>query len=81
MYRSRLTMQEHWRAGYHDAARTLRYPEVLQRPTNPEGLFTFDLHQDGRESKRRTFFSRSSRMSTVLRESANWSSTTFKTFD
>lgn len=46
---SRLTMQEHWRAGYHDAARTLRHPEVLQRPSNPEGLFTFDLHQDGRE--------------------------------
>jgi NTE family protein len=46
---SRLTMEEHWRAGYHDAARTLRHPEVLQRPTTPDGVFTFDLYQDGRE--------------------------------
>ena len=46
---SRLTMEEHWRAGYYDAARTLRHPEVLQRPANPDGVFTFDLHQDGRE--------------------------------
>ena len=28
---SRLTMQEHWRAGCHDATRTLRHPEVLER--------------------------------------------------
>jgi NTE family protein len=46
---SRLSMQEHWRAGYQDARRTLRHPEVLQRPTNHEGVFTFDLAQDGRE--------------------------------
>jgi NTE family protein len=46
---SRLTMEEHWRAGYHDAVRTLRHPEVLQRPNNLEGVFTFDLAQDGRE--------------------------------
>jgi NTE family protein len=46
---SRLTMQEHWRAGYHDAVRTLRHPEVLQRPTNLDGVFTFDLAEDGRE--------------------------------
>jgi NTE family protein len=46
---SRLTMEEHWEAGYHDAVRTLRHPEVLQRPTNPEGVFTFDLAEDGRE--------------------------------
>ena len=46
---SRLTMEEHWRAGYHDAVRTLRHPEVLQRPTNPEGVGTFDLAEDGRE--------------------------------
>jgi hypothetical protein len=42
-------MQEHWRAGYHDAIRTLRHPEVLERPTNHEGVFTFDLSHDGRE--------------------------------
>ncbi len=46
---SRLTMEEHWRAGYHDAVRTLRHPEVLERPSNLEGVFTFDLAQDGRE--------------------------------
>jgi NTE family protein len=46
---SRASMEEHWRAGYHDAIRTLRHPEVLERPTNHEGVFTFDLAHDGRE--------------------------------
>ncbi|TIW03981.1 MAG: patatin-like phospholipase family protein, partial [Mesorhizobium sp.] len=27
---SRLAMTEHWRAGYHDAVKTLRHPEVLE---------------------------------------------------
>jgi NTE family protein len=40
---SRASMEEHWRTGYHDAIRTLRHSEVLERPTNREGLFTFDL--------------------------------------
>jgi NTE family protein len=43
------SMREHWRAGYHDAVRTLRHPEVLERPTNHEGVFAFDLLNDGRE--------------------------------
>jgi NTE family protein len=46
---SRLSMDEHWRAGYHDAKRTLRHPNVLERPNNLEGVFTFDLARDGRE--------------------------------
>lgn len=46
---SRLSMEEHWRAGYHDAVRTLRHPEALQRPSNQEGVSTFDLAVDGRE--------------------------------
>jgi NTE family protein len=46
---SRAGMEEHWRAGYHDARRTLRHREVLQRPTNHEGVFAFDLVVDGRE--------------------------------
>jgi NTE family protein len=46
---SRASMQEHWRAGYYDTIRTLRHPEVLERPANHEGVFTFDLAQDGRE--------------------------------
>jgi NTE family protein len=46
---SRVSMQEHWRAGYYDGRRTLRHPEVLERPTNHEGVLTFDLAVDGRE--------------------------------
>jgi NTE family protein len=46
---SRFSMEEHWRAGYHDARRTLRHPEVLKRPTNHAGVLTFDLAADGRE--------------------------------
>jgi NTE family protein len=46
---SRASMQEHWSAGYDDAVLTLRHPEVLERPTNHEGVFTFDLDRDGRE--------------------------------
>jgi NTE family protein len=45
---SRASMREHWRAGHHDAIRTLRHPEVLERPRNREGIFTFDLTNDGR---------------------------------
>ena len=29
--------------------RTLEHPEVLQRPTNPDGVFTFDLALQGRK--------------------------------
>ena len=46
---SRQSMEEHWRAGYYDAVRTLRHPEAVGRPTNDEGVFTFDLHVDGGE--------------------------------
>jgi NTE family protein len=46
---SRLSMEEHWRAGYYDTVRTMRHPGVLDRPTNLEGVFTFDLARDGRE--------------------------------
>ena len=46
---SRRTMEEHWKAGYNDAVRTLRHPEVLQRPKSLDGVFTFDLAVDGRE--------------------------------
>jgi NTE family protein len=28
-------------------AETLRHPEVLRRPSNHEGVFTFDLAADG----------------------------------
>jgi NTE family protein len=46
---SRASMEEHWRAGYHDTAHTLRHREVLERPKSLEGVFTFDLARDGRE--------------------------------
>jgi len=46
---SRRTMEEHWLSGYNDAVRTLRHPEVLQRPNGLDGVFTFDLARDGRE--------------------------------
>jgi NTE family protein len=46
---SRRTMEEHWRSGYNDAVRTLRHPEVLQRPNGSDGVFSFDLEFDGRE--------------------------------
>jgi NTE family protein len=46
---SRLSMEEHWRAGYHDARRTLRHADVLKRPDNQEGVLTFDLAVDCRE--------------------------------
>jgi NTE family protein len=46
---SRQSMEDHWRAGYYDTIRTLRHPEVLERPTSADGVFTFDLAVQGRE--------------------------------
>ena len=46
---SRLSMETHWRAGYHDTVRTLRHPDVLERPANHEGVAVFDLEHDGRD--------------------------------
>ncbi|MDL2406781.1 patatin-like phospholipase family protein [Rhizobium calliandrae] len=40
---SRLTMEEHWTSGYTDALRTLRHPEVLQRPDTADGVAIFDF--------------------------------------
>jgi NTE family protein len=46
---SRESMEDHWRAGYHDTVRTLRHPEVLERPRSADGVFTFDVAEHGRE--------------------------------
>jgi NTE family protein len=46
---SRRTMEEHWQSGYSDMERTLRHPEVLQRPRSADGVFTFDLKTQGRQ--------------------------------
>jgi NTE family protein len=40
---SKLSMNDHWKAGYYDTVRTLRHPEVLERPKNADGLAIFDL--------------------------------------
>jgi NTE family protein len=41
---SRLSMEEHWRSGYADTARTLHHPEALKRPEDGDGLAVFDVH-------------------------------------
>ena len=46
---SRRSMEDHWRAGYHDTVRTLRRPEVLERPASLDGVFMFDVDEQGRE--------------------------------
>jgi NTE family protein len=46
---SQQSMEDHWRAGYFDTVRTLRHPEVLERPASADGVFTFDLALQGRE--------------------------------
>lgn len=44
---SRCSMEEHWRAGYYDAARALRHPEIFERARGPyETLVTFDFGRD-----------------------------------
>jgi NTE family protein len=39
---SRQSMEDHWRAGYYDAVRTLRHEELFKRPPK-ETIVTFDL--------------------------------------
>ena len=47
---SRQSMEDHWTAGRHDTVRTLRHPEVLERPTSSDGVFMFDAATQGRLS-------------------------------
>ena len=42
---SHTSMEDHWRKGVRDTVHTLQHPEALARPTNPEGLNLFDIHQ------------------------------------
>jgi predicted acylesterase/phospholipase RssA len=35
-----------------DMERTLRHPEVLERPKSPDGVFTLDLNHQGREPEK-----------------------------
>ncbi|MFO1080985.1 MAG: patatin-like phospholipase family protein [Reyranellaceae bacterium] len=50
---SRLSMEEHWKSGYADMEHTLAHPEVLQRPTSADGVFTFDLAMQGRHPEKK----------------------------
>ena len=36
-------MEDHWRAGYQDACKTLAHPEVLTLPTEPSGVAVYDF--------------------------------------
>ena len=42
---SRMTMDLHWRSGYQAAHRALQDPQLLQRPTNAEGLTILDFSE------------------------------------
>ena len=47
---SSLSMEDHWAAGLNDTVRTLRHPEVLERPSSTDGVSTFDVAVHGRMS-------------------------------
>lgn len=40
---SRLAMEDHWRAGYDDAVRTLQHKEIFERPDTTDGFRSFDF--------------------------------------
>jgi NTE family protein len=42
-------MEDHWRTGYHDTIRTLRHPQVLERPRSLDGVLMFDAGEHGSE--------------------------------
>lgn len=42
------SMEDHWAAGLNDTVRTLRHPEILERPSSADGVSTFDLAAHGR---------------------------------
>jgi NTE family protein len=42
------SMKDHWAAGHGDTIRTLRHPEVLERPDSADGVFMFDFATQGR---------------------------------
>lgn len=46
---SHQSMVDHWHAGYDDTLHTLSHPQVLERPSSPEGIFVFDIAEHRRE--------------------------------
>ncbi|WP_346892477.1 DUF3734 domain-containing protein [uncultured Roseibium sp.] len=43
---SRISMEEHWKAGYTDAVRSLRHPEIFDRPSSLDGIRIFDVNRE-----------------------------------
>lgn len=43
---SRMSMQEHWTAGWTDVVNTLNHPDWCSRPTPQDGIHVFDLTRD-----------------------------------
>ena len=43
---SRLSMEDHWRSGLLDARKTLRHKAIFERPTDVDGVETFDVCRD-----------------------------------
>lgn len=44
---SRLSMDDHWRAGYDDALGALKHKEIFERPDDSEGFRSFDFDDLG----------------------------------
>ena len=47
---SRLSMTDHWRAGYEDAGRALRHKEIFE-PNRQDGFQAFDFSEGPDEEK------------------------------
>lgn len=43
---SRSSMEDHWKAGYHDTVRSLRHKNILKRPDCAEGIKIFDIAKE-----------------------------------
>jgi NTE family protein len=50
---SRLSMNDHWQAGYEDAVRALSHKEIFERPNIKQGFRAFDFTERGDEEKHR----------------------------
>jgi NTE family protein len=51
---SRLSMEEHWKAGYDDTVQALKQPGALERPNGPDGVSVYDFaasHANSPETK------------------------------
>ena len=46
---SRLSMRDHWQAGYQDASFALQHPKIFERPNNIDGVSTFDFSKNSKK--------------------------------